>query len=64
MPDSIFNVLFLCTGNIDRTILGVKLCRPSEAGLDLIPVAQLTAFAKEDGEKIVGADGHRVKQEG
>lgn len=44
--------------------LGVKLCRPSEAVLDLIPAAQLAAFAKEDGEKIVDADGHRVKQEG
>jgi arsenate reductase len=30
--------------------LGVRLCRPSEAVLDLIPDAQLGAFAKEDGE--------------
>lgn len=44
--------------------LGVKLCRPSEAVLDLIPAAQLTSFTKEDGEKIIDADGHRVKQEG
>lgn len=41
--------------------LGVKLCRPSEAVLDLIPAKQRGAFAKEDGEQVVGADGQRVK---
>lgn len=40
--------------------LGVKLCRPSEAVLDLIPAAQQGAFAKEDGEKVIDADGQRV----
>jgi arsenate reductase len=40
--------------------LGVKLCRPSEAVLDVIPAAQQGAFAKEDGEQVVNADGHRV----
>ncbi|PCG07794.1 arsenate reductase (glutaredoxin) [Sphingomonas ginsenosidimutans] len=40
--------------------LGVKLCRPSEAVLDLLPVAQRGAFAKEDGEQVVDADGQRV----
>jgi arsenate reductase (glutaredoxin) len=40
--------------------LGVKLCRPSEEVLDLIPVAQRGAFAKEDGEQVVDADGNRV----
>ena len=40
--------------------LGVKLCRPSEAVLDLIPTAQQGAFAKEDGEKVIDADGQRV----
>jgi arsenate reductase len=40
--------------------LGVKLCRPSEAVLDLLPAPQLGAFAKEDGEKVVDATGHRV----
>ena len=40
--------------------LGVKLCRPSEAVLDLIPVAQQAAFAKEDGEKVIDAEGQRV----
>nr|WP_217498047.1 arsenate reductase (glutaredoxin) [Sphingomonas zeae] len=40
--------------------LGVKLCRPSEAVLDLLPVAQQGAFAKEDGEQVVNAAGQRV----
>ena len=40
--------------------LGVKLCRPSELVLDLIPAAQQGAFAKEDGEQVIGADGRRA----
>ncbi len=40
--------------------LGVKLCRPSEAVLDLLPEPQRGAFAKEDGEQVVGAVGQRI----
>lgn len=40
--------------------LGVKLCRPSEAVLDLLPSAQRGAFAKEDGEQVVDTAGQRV----
>nr|GLK22678.1 arsenate reductase [Microbacterium terregens] len=40
--------------------LGVKLCRPSEAVLDLLPEPQQGAFAKEDGEKVVDASGQRI----
>lgn len=40
--------------------LGVKLCRPSEEVLDLIPSAQQGAFAKEGGEQVVDASGNRV----
>ena len=40
--------------------LGVKLCRPSEAVLDLLPTGQLAAFAKEDGEQVVDVSGQRV----
>ena len=40
--------------------LGVKLCRPSEAVLDLLPQAQQGAFAKQDGEQVVDAAGNRV----
>ena len=38
---------------------GVKLCRPSEAVLDLLP-PQRGAFRKEDGEAVVDAAGRRV----
>lgn len=40
--------------------MGVKLCRPSEAVLDILPVPQRGAFAKEDGEIVVDADGRRI----
>jgi len=40
--------------------LGVKLCRPSEAVLDLLPSDQLGAFTKEDGERVVDASGQRI----
>jgi arsenate reductase len=42
------------------TPLGVKLCRPSEAVLDILPDPQMGAFAKEDGERVVDEAGHRV----
>src|SRR5690606_4673342 len=41
--------------------LGVKLCRPSEAVLDILPAPQRSAFAKEDGEQVVDATGQRVR---
>jgi len=34
------------------TPLGTKLCRPSEAVLELLPVGKLAPFTKEDGELI------------
>lgn len=43
------------------TPLGVKLCRPSEVVLDILPHAQMSAFTKEDGQQIIDADGHRVR---
>ncbi|MDR6771678.1 arsenate reductase (glutaredoxin) [Azospirillum sp. BE72] len=42
------------------TPLGVRLCRPSEAVLDILPDAQRGAFAKEDGEQVVDAAGQRI----
>ncbi|RYD66661.1 MAG: arsenate reductase (glutaredoxin) [Sphingomonadales bacterium] len=42
------------------TPLGVKLCRPSEAVLDILPDSQRGAFAKEDGEQVIDADGRRL----
>jgi arsenate reductase len=40
--------------------VGVKLCRPSEAVLDLLPGPQQGAFAKEEGELVVDASGERI----
>ena len=39
---------------------GVKLCRPSEAVLDILPLPQQGEFRKEDGELVVNAAGQRV----
>jgi arsenate reductase (glutaredoxin) len=39
---------------------GAKLCRPSEAILDILPVPQKGPFAKEDGEPLIDAQGRRV----
>lgn len=39
---------------------GVKLCRPSEAVLDTLPLPQKAPFAKEDGELVIDSQGHRV----
>jgi len=38
----------------------VRLCRPSELVLDILPAPQRGAFAKEDGERVVDAQGQRV----
>ena len=38
--------------------LGTKLCRPSEAVLEILPVPQLPPFTKQDGELVVD-DGRR-----
>jgi arsenate reductase len=39
---------------------GVKLSRPSEMVLDILPLSQKGPFAKEDGEAVIDADGRRV----
>ena len=41
------------------TPLGTKLCRPSEAVLELLPVGKLPRFTKEDGEVVEDAGGRR-----
>ncbi len=41
--------------------LGVKLCRPSEKVLDLLPVPQQGAFAKEDGAQVIDGEGRRIR---
>lgn len=45
------------------TPLGVRLCRPSETVLGILPSAQRDAFAKEDGEQVVDSRGRRAKDQ-
>lgn len=42
------------------TPLGTRLCRPSEAVLDILPRPQQGALSKEDGEAVIDAKGQRV----
>lgn len=42
------------------TSIGTRLCRPSELVLEILPMPQLGAFNKEDGEPVVNARGQRV----
>ena len=42
-----------------ETPLGVRLCRPSELVLDILPPVT-RPFAKEDGEVVIDASGRRV----
>ena len=42
------------------TAAAVKLCRPSETMLDILPSPQRAAFSKEDGEAVMDAGGNRV----
>jgi arsenate reductase len=39
---------------------GVKLCRPSETVLDILPATQRGEFRKEDGELVIDAHGQLV----
>ena len=43
------------------TPLGTRLCRPSEAVVDILPEPQRGAFNKEDGEPVIDAQGRRVQ---
>ncbi|MHC1548770.1 arsenate reductase (glutaredoxin) [Phyllobacterium sp. K27] len=39
---------------------GVRLARPSELVLDILPGAQKGPFTKEDGEVVIDAEGNRL----
>jgi len=40
--------------------LGVRLCRPSEVVIEILPSPQQRAFTKEDGEQVVDDAGERI----
>ncbi|WP_336756039.1 glutaredoxin-dependent arsenate reductase [Pantoea sp. USHLN298] len=42
------------------TPLGTRLCRPSEAVLDILPEPQRGTFTKEDGETVIDEQGKRI----
>jgi arsenate reductase len=42
---------------------GVKLCRPSELVLDVLPRPQRGPFNKEDGEQLLNEHGERISKE-
>lgn len=42
------------------TPLGAKLCRPSEAVLDILPNPDIGPFTKDDGEVVIDSEGRRV----
>lgn len=46
---------------IVETPLGTRLCRPSEAVLDILPNPDIGPFTKDDGEVVMDADGRRVR---
>ena len=43
--------------------LGVRLCRPSDAVLDLLPNPQQRSLTKEDGQRVTDDAGRRVAPE-
>ncbi|MNE90860.1 Arsenate reductase [compost metagenome] len=42
------------------TPMGTRLSRPSELVLDILPDTHQGAFAKEDGEQVLDAEGKRI----
>jgi arsenate reductase len=43
------------------TPLGTRLCRPSEAVLDILPNPDIGPFTKEDGEVVIDDKGERIR---
>jgi Arsenate reductase and related proteins, glutaredoxin family len=61
MIDRMIEQPILINRPIVVTPLGVKLCRPSEAVLDILPNPQRGPFAKEDGEVVLDGAGQRLR---
>jgi len=58
--DAMLDYPILINRPVVVTPLGTKLCRPSEAVLDILPDPQQGAFTKEEGEVVINAQGKRV----
>jgi arsenate reductase len=44
-----------------QTAKGVRLCRPSELVLEILPLPQKGPFTKEDGEVVIDENGKRIQ---
>lgn len=44
-----------------RTPWGVRLARPSEVVLEILPLPQKGPFQKEDGEPLIDSSGNRIR---
>lgn len=60
LVDAMVDYPILINRPIVVTPLGTKLCRPSEAVLDILPNPAIGPFAKEDGEVVINEKGERV----
>ena len=58
--DAMFAHPILMQRPIVVTPWGVKLCRPSEVVLEILPLPQLGPFTKEDGEQLIDERGARI----
>ena len=58
--DAMMQYPILINRPLVATPFGVRLCRPSELVLDILPAAQRAAFVKEDGERVVDEAGRKV----
>jgi arsenate reductase (glutaredoxin) len=58
--DQMLKLPILINRPIVVTPWGVRLCRPSEVVLDILPLPQKGAFAKEDGQPLIDSEGRRV----
>ncbi len=66
--DELIDLMIAHSILINRPIVvtdkGVRLCRPSEEVLDILPAPQRGEFRKEDGERVVDETGRRVQDAG
>jgi arsenate reductase len=60
LVDQMLKAPILINRPIVITPWGTKLCRPSEAVLDILPLPQAGPFSKEDGELLIDSQGQRV----
>ena len=64
MNDELVDVMMKQPILLNRPIvvapIGVKLCRPSETVLDILPAPQKGEFREENSELVVTANGRRA----